>query len=84
MTVGRNFPTWRFAGCPVPKCPGEGGILLAAAAAPSRWVSMANRGGGTWTDRGGPKSRPSILQCVGGSGASGASTVSGIVFPKSR
>ena len=59
MADGMNFPEWRGGGWP-----GEGGILPAAAAAPRRWASMerpANNGGGPWTDRGGPKSLPSII-----------------------
>lgn len=61
MGDGRNFPEWRGGAWP---WPGEGGILPAAAAAPSRGdsiVSPGSNGGGTWTDRGGPKSLPSII-----------------------
>lgn len=64
MADGKNFPEWSGGGWLAPKWPGEGGILPAAAAAPSRWDSIAspaNNGGGTWTDRGGPKSLPSII-----------------------
>lgn len=64
MGDDRNFPVCRAAGCPAPRWPGDGGILPAAAAAPSRCDSMAkpeSRGGGTWTDLWAPKSRPSII-----------------------
>lgn len=66
LIVGeRNFPECRAAaGWPAPRWPGDGGILPDAAEAPSRCDSMASpesSGGGTCTDLGGPKSRPSII-----------------------
>lgn len=66
MVGERNFPECRAAaGWPAPKWPGDGGILPGAAEAPSRCDSIAaspeSSGGGTCTDLGGPKSRPSII-----------------------
>lgn len=49
MADDKYFPVWSDAECPAPKWPGEGGILPAAAAAPSRCDSMASpvsKGGG--------------------------------------
>lgn len=65
MVGERYFPECRAAaGWPAPRWPGDGGILPGAAEAPSRCDSMASpesSGGGTCTDLGGPKSRPSII-----------------------
>lgn len=60
----RLRPAIYFPGGRGPGKPEEG--KRPAVAAPTRWLSMArpdsSGGGGPWTDRWGPKSRPSILR----------------------